>query len=181
MKIYTKTGDDGSTGLFSGKRVSKCSSFVEAYGSVDELNSFVGFSIAACNDEQIKGLLVQIQHDLFVLGADLATPMDRETKIERLKEVRISRLEQNIDDLDEELDELKEFILPGGSELASRLHLCRVVSRRAERRLTAHCAQNEVNELCIIYLNRLSDLFFILARTVNKRSQMTDTHWDQSR
>lgn len=181
MKLYTKTGDDGSTSLFSGRRVSKSSSFVESYGSVDELNAFVGHAICVCEDEPVRALLIQIQHDLFVLGSDLATPLDREIKIERLKEVRISRLEQNIDDLDEDLDELKEFILPGGCELASRLHICRTVARRAERRLISHAAQNEINEFCLIYLNRLSDLFFVLARSVNKKAQVQDTLWDQTR
>lgn len=181
MKIYTKTGDDGSTGLFSGRRVKKSSSFVEAYGSVDELNSLVGWVKSVCDNELLCVWLDQIQHDLFVVGSDLATPLDQKAAIERTGQSRIDQIEKWIDECESKLSPLKSFILPGGVELAARLHFARTVARTAERRLVAHAAQNEVNEVTMVYLNRLSDLFFVMARLANHLKGQPDIPWDQSR
>lgn len=180
MKIYTKTGDDGTTGLFSGTRVSKSSSYVEAYGSVDELNAFVGFAIAGCKDKEIERELLRIQHDLHALGADLATPLDAKVKIHRVDSSRSERLERFVDKLQTELKPITQFILAGGSELAARLHLCRTVCRRAERAVMRHCEAQSANPEILVYLNRLGDLLFVLARAANYRADVSDVYWDQA-
>lgn len=179
MKIYTKTGDDGTTGLFSGKRVSKTSSYIEAYGTVDELNAYIGFAVSACEDPKIKKELLLIQHELHSICADLATPYDLKTKVERFGGTGAERLEKLIDELEKSLEPLRQFILAGGCELAARLHLSRTVARRAERCVIAHGAQEKMNAEIVIYLNRLSDLLFVMARYANKRSQITDVLWNQ--
>lgn len=180
MKIYTKTGDDGSTGLASGQRVPKDCCYVETYGSIDELNCFLGFSLCVCKDEELRKIIIQIQHDLFTLGTDLATPLDAEIKIERISPERSARLEKNIDHYTQKLAELKNFILPGGEEFGARLHLSRSVARRAERRLISHVEENKVNKETVIYLNRLSDLLFVLARYANHIDGCGDTLWDKN-
>jgi cob(I)alamin adenosyltransferase len=181
MKIYTKTGDAGDTGLFGGGRVPKSHPRVEAYGDVDELNAVLGLARAAEPMPRIDEVLVPIQRDLFAIGALLATP-DREkmqshlTKA-RIDEARISDLEHAIDDGDAELEPLKSFIVPGGTQKAAVLHVARTVCRRAERRVVDLASQTEIPSLVIIYLNRLSDLLFTLARVANKRSGAGEVTW----
>ena len=183
MKIYTKTGDDGTTGLFSGGRVLKNSSYIEAYGTVDELNSWIGHCQAVCKDKEIATHLDQIQHDLHAVCADLATPIDAKAaaKIERVGEGRAEKLEGWIDSYEKELKPLTQFILAGGSELASRFHIARTVARRAERLAVAHSQLEKINFLTIVYINRLSDLLFVLARVANHRAGVADVTWDKTR
>lgn len=184
MKIYTRTGDDGSTALFSGTRVSKDSSAIEAYGTVDELNSWLGFclaSLAGPEFREIKSDLLQVQHDLHVLCADLATPFESKTKIERLTSARAERLEAAIDRYQTELAPLAQFILAGGHESSARLHIARTVCRRAERLTVSDSHQRQVNPETITYLNRLSDYLFVAARLANRRAGVSDVPWDQSR
>jgi cob(I)alamin adenosyltransferase len=179
-KIYTKTGDDGTTGLFGGGRVSKDSARIEAYGNVDELDSVIGLVRAASQYEWLNDLLQSIQEKLFVLGADLATPLDTHSdyKIPRIEETDAKNLEKEIDKHTAELPPLKKFILPGGTELAARLHLARTVCRRAERSLVHLEKIEEIGKHDIIYLNRLSDLLFVLARRTNQLAGVSDVEWN---
>jgi cob(I)alamin adenosyltransferase len=187
--IYTRTGDAGETGLFAGKRVWKDHVRVEAYGTVDELNTLLGVAQAQCSDEELHGLLLSFQHTLFQLGADLATPSDEKTRrgsvtIQRIETERVERLEALIDRYEAELSPLRNFILPGGTPLAAALHHCRAVCRRAERRCVtlqlneATPEQPALNSEALRYLNRLSDLLFVLARVANKRSGADDIPWE---
>ena len=173
MKIYTKTGDRGETGLFGGGRVAKDHVRVDAYGEVDELNSTLGLAIVhleAAGEAELAAGLRQVQADLFTVGAVLATPAPEDggresSYIPALDPARVEALERWIDAADAELEPLKSFILPGGSPAAAVLHLARTVCRRAERR-TVDCGE-DVNRECVRYLNRLSDLLFILSRGAN--------------
>jgi cob(I)alamin adenosyltransferase len=183
MKIYTKTGDTGDTGLFGGGRVPKSHPRVEAYGDVDELNATIGVARATGSppDPQIDALLVRVQQDLFAIGALLATP-DRErmrTHLDKAKidHERVAELERAIDAADTELEPLRAFILPGGSPKAAALHVARTVCRRAERRIVDIADEMEIPPLVIVYLNRLSDLLFTLARLANKRASAPETAW----
>jgi cob(I)alamin adenosyltransferase len=178
-KVYTKTGDKGETSLVGGARVSKASLRVEAYGDVDELNSIIGLSRAALQDGQIDEALSLIQNDLFTLGADLASPS--EIEVPRIQTSFVEALEELSDRFLAELEPLKEFILPGGSKAGATLHLARTVARRAERRAVKLSEAENVNELAVVYLNRLSDLLFILARVVNRRSEVAEKMTDFSR
>jgi len=183
MKIYTKTGDKGDTGLFGGDRVSKSSERIEAYGTIDELNSFVGLAVTEIQDNSIKKLLNKIQNQLFVLGADPAAPIlteDNKKNIERVPYEFIIDAEKEIDVCEEKLEELKNFILPGGSKSAALLHICRTITRRAERRVIGLKDSELINENIVIFLNRLSDLFFVLARYENKISGQKDIIWKKS-
>lgn len=177
MKIYTKKGDQGETSLFGGTRVPKSSARIEAYGTVDELNSVLG--VAASHGLSVKGSqwITQVQQDLFVLGADLATPPDSKTRINRIEKNAIEFLEQAIDQMEETLPQLKNFILPGGSPQGAALHLARTVCRRAERATVACAKTEELSELTIKYLNRLSDFFFVLARFENKQAGQPEETW----
>ena len=181
MKIYTKTGDAGDTGLFGGGRVRKNHPRVEAYGDVDELNATLGFVRAVEQMPRIDEVLVPIQRDLFAIGALLATP-DREKMRQHLEkanvdDARIAALERAIDDGDAELEPLRSFIVPGGSPKAAALHVARTVCRRAERRVVELGLETEIPPLVVIYLNRLSDLLFTLARVANKRSGGGEVTW----
>jgi cob(I)alamin adenosyltransferase len=181
MKIYTKTGDAGDTGLFGGGRVPKSHPRVEAYGDVDELNATIGVARACDADAQIDALLVRVQQDLFAIGALLATP-DRERMRLHLDKAkidpeRIAELERAIDAADTELEPLRAFILPGGSPKAAALHVARTVCRRAERRIVDIAAEMEIPPLVVVYLNRLSDVLFTLARLANKRASTEETTW----
>lgn len=176
MKIYTKTGDDGTTGLQGGKRVSKSDLRIIAYGAIDEINSCLGIVLAHDLDDDIKSLLMRIQNELFVAGSDLSDP-SLEHKKNRVTESMIENLESSIDKFDEELKPLANFILPGGHKTASYLHLARTVTRRAETHVIALANRDKINPFCAIYLNRLSDLLFVLARTINKRSGTPDVVW----
>jgi cob(I)alamin adenosyltransferase len=169
-RIYTRTGDDGTTGLTSGPRRSKADVRVEAYGTVDETNAFLGRArLAAAGDPDLDALLGRIQNDLFDLGADLSTPHDPPPRHAALRivDAQVDRLEAEIDGLNARLSPLRSFVLPGGSALAAELHVCRTVARRAERLAVALAASEEVNLAAVRYLNRLSDLLFVAARVAN--------------
>ena len=183
MKIYTRTGDSGDTGLFGGGRVAKSHPRVEAYGDVDELNATIGFARAIEPMPRIDEVLVPVQRDLFAIGALLATP-DREKMHQHLTKARVDdrrvvELEHAIDDGDRELEPLRAFIVPGGTPKAGALHVARTVCRRAERRVVALAeAEDEaIPSLVIVYLNRLSDLLFTLARVANRRTGAGEVTW----
>jgi cob(I)alamin adenosyltransferase len=179
MKIYTKTGDSGDTGLFGGPRASKDSPRIEAYGTVDELNSVLGIVRAQGLDAPIDALVSQIQNDLFALGAQLATPDPAAHGTAMITAAQIAALEAAIDCHEAGLPPLKEFILPGGTQAAAYLHFARTVCRRAERRLVTlvRGASEGVSGDLVIYLNRLGDLLFVLARAVNQASGVSDVPW----
>jgi cob(I)alamin adenosyltransferase len=167
-RVYTKSGDAGETSLVDGSRVSKADTRVVAYGDVDELNSLLGIARTGLADPQLDEALGNIQNELFIVGADLASPL--EIQVPRVGADRIEEMERLIDLLLEELEPLREFILPGGTQLGATLHLARAVSRRAERSVVALTRQSAINEQALIYLNRLSDLLFVMARVANKRA-----------
>lgn len=193
FKIYTKTGDDGKTGLFGGQRVRKDDLRVEAYGDVDELNAHLGVARALCNDPELDAVLSAFQNDLFQLGADLATPESEKTErgksfVHRTSVEDVVRLEALIDKFEAELPPLTRFILPGGAPLSASLHVCRVVCRRAERKcvtLLKSISDEErplsIHQQSLIYLNRLSDLLFVLCRVANSRQKVEDVPWEQNK
>ena len=176
MKIYTKTGDEGKTSLFDNSRVWKSDQRIMSYGSVDELNSSLGIALSLELDPEIRDILIKLQNDLFVLGSDLANPNMSDKKIRTSPEMIIF-LEQKIDLLEPQLEPLTSFILPGGTLLASILHLSRTIARRAETHVIALSQNEEINKDAAIYLNRLSDLMFVLARTINQRKNISDIVW----
>jgi cob(I)alamin adenosyltransferase len=180
MKIYTKTGDSGLTGLFGGPRVSKDSPRIEAYGTVDELNASLG--LVRCQElpEDLATLVARFQHELFDLGAELATPDATKLGPRRLGPEHSEALEQAIDRYEAELPPLKQFILPGGSPAAAGLHVARVICRRAERRVVGLAAVEPVSPTLIVYLNRLGDLLFVLARVANLRGGQADIPWQRT-
>ena len=179
MKIYTKTGDSGETSLFDNTRVSKADARVDAYGEVDEVNACLGAARAAGVDAETSALIEALQKDLFALGARLADPSSRiagrVTKAS-IGEADVQRLEQAIDRLEATLPPLRRFILPGGSPAGALLHLARTVCRRAERRVIGLGA-GAVDPILIVYLNRLSDLLFVMARAANHRAGVPETEW----
>lgn len=180
-KIYTRTGDAGDTALGNGTRVPKYADRVDAYGTVDELNSFVGMARLDAEDDDMDEALARIQNDLFDLGADLCRPeMEKDAEAEypplRIVAEQVSRLEIEIDAMNAGLEPLRSFILPGGEPLAAELHVCRTVARRAERAAVALAAQEPVNDQAVRYLNRLSDWFFVAARVANDEG-MADVLW----
>jgi|SRR5689334_14079149 len=186
MKIYTKTGDKGETGLIGGKRVPKCDLRIISYGLIDELNSNVGLTISLLNLKNdhlfsdLNDLLITIQNDLFVIGSDLADPtypMENEYKIPRTDEKMVSYLESVIDRFEKELVPITFFILPGGSIESSFLHVSRSIARRTETAVTTLSQSQTINPVILIYLNRLSDLLFVAARLVNKRIGIEDVAW----
>lgn len=179
MKIYTRTGDSGSTGLFGGPRVSKDDVRIEAYGTVDELNAALGIARTSGVSSLIDQQLMQVQHELFAMGAELATPNPEGHGMRVLGQRQIQRLEQWIDGHEESLSPLKSFILPAGNPSACYLHLARAICRRAERRLVtlARQSRDAVSEDLSIYLNRLSDLLFVLSRVVNHESGTDEVVW----
>lgn len=188
VKIYTKTGDRGTTSLFGGKKVKKDDLRIEAYGNVDELNSLIGLILAEFADhpegvrpltgvEPLKRKLIRIQNELFVLGSDLATPLDVRIKTLRITKPFITRLEKEIDQLQKNLPQLKKFILPGGGTVGSKLHLARAVVRRCERSIANLSGQQKINSNALMYINRLSDWFFVAARYVNKWEKVKEISW----
>ena len=179
MKIYTKTGDRGQTGLFGGTRVSKASARVASYGDVDELNSLLGVIAAHESDATLRAQLARIQGELFTLGAELASTPEKSvgTAVELLDEADIERFEHEIDALERDLPPLKSFVLPGGHPQAARLHLARTTCRRAERGVVALAALEPVRAEILRYLNRLSDLLFVMARYANFRAKVDDVPW----
>ena len=206
IKIYTKTGDSGTTSLFGGKRLSKNNMRVEAYGAIDELNSLIGVLLSSLShsrldresdprlsargvpafgwrgDDKVRNdiskKLVRVQEELFVLETDLASPSDIKVKVPRTKKSFVTKLEQEIDSWDKNLPKLRNFILPGGSKVGSQLHLARSVARRAERSITALASKEKINQNALIYVNRLSDWFFVLARYVNKLEGQEEKIWE---
>lgn len=173
-RIYTKTGDDGSTGLADGSRVSKHDPRIESYGTVDELNSLLGLA-ARCGQQEpaLASVLARIQNDLFDLGADLATPGEEGL---RITHGQVVALERDIDQLNADLQPLESFVLPGGSELSAWLHVARTVCRRAERSIVMLTGETSLNPQVLPYVNRLSDLLFVMARWANGRGQ-DDVLW----
>ena len=169
-KIYTKIGDKGSTQLGDGKMVNKDSLRVDAYGSVDEANATIGLSILRTNIK-IKKILKIVQNDLFDLGADLCIPDKKNTQKLKITKDRVDYIEEKIDNFNKELSSLNSFILPGGSESSTYLHIARTVTRRAERKIVALSKKEKVNPITIIYINRLSDLLFVLARYTNNKGK----------
>lgn len=180
MKIYTKTGDDGTTSLFRGGRVLKSNPRLEAYGTIDELNAVLGLAVTELQSEEIIDIIKTIQNLLFTLGSDLATiSSDDNEKIIRTSKGNIETLEQFIDEIDTKIPVLNNFILPGGSKGASYLHLARTVCRRAERLVVDLSQDSEVNKNVIVFLNRLSDLLFVLSRYENHVNNTPDLLWQK--
>jgi cob(I)alamin adenosyltransferase len=187
MKIYTKTGDDGTTGLIGGGRVRKCDPRIDCYGTVDELNAAIGLAVSALADGRagakdeadLSGHLRQVQNDLFVIGSHLATPDEspHRSSLPALDEQMVTRLEMQIDAAESQLPRLRNFILPGGSEAAARLHLARTICRRAERLLVGFSLDRPVPGIVLTYLNRLSDWLFVQARLANRLAGVEDLPW----
>jgi len=171
-KIYTRTGDDGTTGLGDGSRVQKDSLRVAAMGDVDELNATIGLLLTETVPDILVDTLTQIQHDLFNLGGEICIP-----DYVILTQTSIDNLEEAIDTLNDDLQPLKEFILPGGTKAAAFCHLARTVCRRAERQLITLNHEEKVTEISLHYLNRLSDLLFVMCRTINKEAGLSDVLW----
>ena len=185
MKIYTKTGDKGETALYGGTRVSKASARVESYGNIDELNSFIGLAKSEITDAKVIGQLKKIQFDLFTLGSESATPVDkmmlangRSRLSLMIEEEEIEELENWMDEFEKELEPLQYFILPGGGKGATSLHVCRTVCRRAERSLVFLAQSEQVRPQLIKYLNRLSDYLFVLARYISKLHGEPEEFWN---
>jgi cob(I)alamin adenosyltransferase len=175
-RIYTRTGDAGETSLGDGSRVTKLDPRIQAFGAVDELNSLVGLALAAVPGPAIAGVLGRVQNELFDVGADLSVPFEVAGRL-RVEQDAIDRLEAECDAFNEELPPLKSFVLPGGTEAAARLQVARAVCRRAEREALAASERVEVNPLALVYLNRLSDLLFILARAANAEAGVDEPLW----
>jgi cob(I)alamin adenosyltransferase len=176
MPIYTRTGDKGDTTLFGGKKVPKNNLRVEAYGEVDELNSILGIVIAFSEYEEITNPLKEMQKDLFVIGAELASEKPND-KIPHMYPQKVADMEKAMDRIESEVGVLRHFILPGGSKLASLLHHGRTVCRRAERRIVSLSENEKVNPETIKYINRLSDYLFMLARMANRKKRVEETLW----
>lgn len=174
-KIYTRTGDDGTTGLGDGSRISKDDARVEAYGTVDEANSAIGM-VLACADipEEVRGCLVRVQHKLFDLGGELCLP-----GFTAVNDEHVTRLEQQLDAFNADLPPLKDFILPGGGEAAAACHLARTICRRAERRVATLGRTEDINPAVLRYLNRLSDLLFVIARVLARHAQGQEVLWQR--
>ncbi len=184
MKLYTKSGDDGTTGLFSGARVSKDHPRIESYGTIDEFNATLGMCAAACDvgnvlHRRLLEILARLQSRMFDIGADLATPegAKNESKIQRIGQEHVEEVEHWIDEIDGANTPLTAFVMPGGTELASRLHLARTICRRAEREMIHLSHSEPVGNWIIMYVNRSSDFLFAAARLVNKDSGVQDVPW----
>jgi cob(I)alamin adenosyltransferase len=175
-KIYTRTGDTGTTGLGDGSRVAKDSARIRAIGTVDELNSCVGLLLAEPLDQDLHALMTDVQHDLFDLGGELSIP-----GYTCVREEHIARLEARLDHYNASLEPLKEFILPGGCRAAAVCHLARTVCRRAEREVVTLASGEPLSPYCQQYLNRLSDLLFVVSRVINQRAGRTDVLWQKDR
>jgi cob(I)alamin adenosyltransferase len=183
MKIYTKTGDSGQTGLFAGPRVWKDDARIEAYGTVDELNAALGWARNEVGRGELEDLLVEFQHQLFAIGAELATPQPEKHGTRLIGPAQIAGLERAIDDWDARLPPLKQFVLPGGSRAGAALHVARAVCRRAERRVVTLQRSDGAFPASgldvLVYLNRLGDLLFVLARAANQSAGCADVPWQK--
>ena len=177
LKIYTKTGDDGTTGLQGDKRILKSDPRIIAYGNIDEINSLLGVISSHGLDEDISKIFTRLQNELFVAGADLSNPNLEDGK-NRVNESMIKKLESEIDVFENELEPLTNFILPGGDHVAALIHFARTVARRAETQIIALEQNEKINIHCKMYVNRLSDLLFVMARVVNKRKNTPDIIWN---
>jgi cob(I)alamin adenosyltransferase len=178
MKIYTKTGDNGDTSLIGGRRVPKSSLRIDAYGTVDELNALLGAVRALKPQAEVDVIIEQLQNQLFQLGADLAAPYDMPAaKIRRIQKDDVKTLEETIDRLDAQMKPLKSFILPGSSCIGAQLHVARTVCRRAERLVDALGRKEEIGHLPLVYMNRLADLLFVMARYANKQAGKVEAIW----
>jgi cob(I)alamin adenosyltransferase len=175
-RIYTRGGDAGETSLGDGSRVSKRDARIAAFGTVDELNAALGVVLAGECPEELRDVLGRVQNELFDLGADLSVPLVQEARL-RVTQEQVDRLEQECDRFNADLSELRSFVLPGGSEAAARLHVARTTCRRAERDALAAASEHDVNRLALVYLNRLSDLLFILSRTANAAAGQEEPLW----
>ncbi len=180
MKIYTKTGDNGTTGIQNGTRVSKSESRIQAYGMIDEINSFLGIILSKLDEKDLENLITKIQNDLFVVGSDLSNSDLKNTQ-NRVNDEMIKTLEENIDKLEKKLSPITNFILPGGHEIAALVHVSRSITRRAETFVVSLSEKEIINNNCIIYLNRLSDLLFVIARTINQRKNVKDVIWNSKK
>jgi cob(I)alamin adenosyltransferase len=176
MKIYTKTGDDGNTGLQGNLRIAKSHPRIISYGTVDEANAALGVVLTNSLDDDITEILTDIQNDLFLVGSDLSNPNLNDVK-NRVTLNMVEKLEQHIDKFELELPLLTNFILPGGDIAAAQLHYVRTIVRRAETQVVQLSEKDEINSNCIKYLNRLSDLFFVFGRLINKRKDIDDILW----
>lgn len=179
MKIYTKTGDAGETGLYGGQRIPKDAVRIQTLGTVDELNAALGVALTLVTDEEARVILLRIQGELFEVGADLATPLEHGETVPRVRPEETARLEAEIDRFETELTPLRRFILPGGGPGGAALHQARAVCRRAERHLVTLEFSEEINPEVGRYVNRLSDHLFDLARLVNQRSGIPETEWNR--
>ena len=184
-KIYTRTGDEGTTSLFGGERVNKSHPRIDAYGTVDETNSLIGLARAHLEErpgfERLDPVLQRLQEELFILGADLATPDEAKSIVPRIEAAHVEQLEADIDRFSEELDPLQNFILPGGTPGAATLHTARTTCRRAERLTVKATSLEPVNQQATTYLNRLSDLLFVLARWANRQDGVREDTWSPKR
>ena len=176
MKIYTKTGDDGTTGLQGGKRVSKSSPRILAYGAIDEINAHIGFILSNKIDDDLNKILTKIQNHLLVAGSDLSD-LEMNSDKNRVSPEMVEYLEKTIDQLENTLSPITNFILPGGHPIASLAHVTRTITRKAEILIISLSKQEKINENCLKYFNRLSDLLFVIARTINKRNEVKDIIW----
>jgi cob(I)alamin adenosyltransferase len=177
VKIYTKKGDDGTTQTFTGNKVSKNSSIMHAQGVIDELNAVIGLALTYSKHDYIEEILNQVQSDLFVIGSEITLSENGEENKIKIADVRINYLEEAIDKMEEKLPKLKHFILPGGSKISASLHLARTVCRRAERDIVGFIEETNLKTLSLKYLNRLSDLLFVLARYANLCEGKKDSEW----
>lgn len=177
FKIYTKTGDKGTTSLFGGEKVSKAHMRIEAYGTIDELNSYLGLVAAEIPDERCKSFLISIQHQLFSVGATLATTSKTKLSVPSVQDVHVKMLEDEIDFMENNLEPLKNFILPGGSVLVANCHISRCICRRAERCMVQLNENEPINKTLLTYINRLSDFLFVLARYAGKLQNVNETIW----
>ena len=185
-RIYTKRGDSGQTSLVGGQRVAKDSPRIEAYGTVDELNAYIGLATVSCAEDkrlsELGAILLRVQHELFNLGSILATePQDVHPKQPRVTEAEVFRLEREIDAMNEGLPDLRSFVLPGGTRLNAELHVCRTVCRRAERLLVGFARSEAVPAEAIQYLNRLSDALFVWSRWVNHALAVAEVLWEPNK
>jgi cob(I)alamin adenosyltransferase len=178
MQFFTGRGDKGETDCFDGTRIKKNSLRIDVIGNLDELNSFIGLAISQNKDEKIKNILNEVQNDLFVCGSEIASPEKLNHKIPEITAQHVKKIEDFTNEIGSQLEPVNKFILPGGSFESALLHICRTICRRSERSIVALSEKEKINEEILKYCNRLSYLFFVLARFENKNSNMKDVEWN---